>query len=158
MVAAVDLAESQGRPGVAVQEVRAPRLAEQNDMFYFNHVNDNRWKMKYCPAAIGICALLLLLPAKANCINDEHGKVACGTGQCESDMYGKVFCSNAGGGAVKDSHGIVRCGVGYCAKDSTEQVWCSKSQGGGAAVDSNGAVKCFDGCEVGTTELCQEGR
>ncbi len=84
--------------------------------------------MKYFLAAVVIGLLLAGSPAEADCIKNQYGKVVCGKGQCETDTYGKVFCAEAGGGAVKDKYGKVQCGVGYCAKDYLEQVWCSRSR------------------------------
>jgi len=48
----------------------------------------------------------------------------------------------------------VRCGIGNCATDDLGQVKCSTKPGGGATSDSNGKVKCLDGCADGTPELC----
>jgi hypothetical protein len=103
---------------------------------------------------------LVLIPALAfaDCTKDGYGKTVCGNGQCETDVYGKVFCADVGGGAMRDKYGMVLCGTGYCAKDYLEQVWCSKETGGGAAVDSYGKVKCLGGCEPGSHKLCREGR
>jgi hypothetical protein len=112
--------------------------------------------MKYFLAAVVTGLLFAGSPAEADCIKNQYGKVVCGKGKCETDTYGKVFCAEAGGGAVKDKYGKVRCGIGYCAKDYLEQVWCSREPGGSAAVDSYGKVKCLGGCEVATSKLCQE--
>ncbi len=109
-----------------------------------------------------LCILLALLvmpaSASADCVKDRYGKTVCGNGQCETDIYGKVFCADAGGGAVKDKYGMVLCGTGACAKDYLEQVWCSKEPGGGAAVDSFGKVKCLGDCEPGSSARCREGK
>ncbi len=66
-----------------------------------------------------ILLALLVMPASASadCVKDRYGKTVCGNGQCETDIYGKVFCADAGGGAVKDKYGKVLCGTGACAKD-----------------------------------------
>ena len=113
--------------------------------------------MIYLLPVILACTLLYALPASADCITDQYGNVLCGEGQCVTNLYGKVYCAEIGGGAIKDSYGEVQCGVGYCAKDNLGNVWCSKVQGGGAAVDSNGTVKCLRGCEIASPKLCVEG-
>lgn len=114
--------------------------------------------MKILAAIALACTLAIPVAAAANCVNDQHGRVACGMGQCETDDHGNVYCSGAGGGAIRDMYGKVLCGVGDCAKDGMGQVRCSKVQGGGAAIDSHGRVKCLGGCDAGSSELCQEGQ
>jgi hypothetical protein len=107
---------------------------------------------------LSITAITLLFSSavSADCVNGQYGSVGCGEGQCQTDGYGKVFCAEAGGGAIRDRFGIVQCGIGYCAKDNLGQVWCSRKQGGGAAVDSYGEAKCFGGCEIASSKLCKE--
>ena len=105
-----------------------------------------------------IIALAMSVVANADCMNDQKGNVVCGKGQCEVDQYGKIYCADVGGGAMRDQYSNVKCGVGYCAKDDSGHVWCSKAPGGGAAVDTNGKVKCFGGCNEGSTSLCKEGQ
>ncbi|MCW8828436.1 MAG: hypothetical protein OQK94_05215 [Gammaproteobacteria bacterium] len=103
---------------------------------------------------------LLTAPAAAlaDCIQDQYGNVVCGAGECARDQYGKVFCAPVGGGALRDNHGTVKCGIGHCARDRDGEVWCSTVPGGGAALDAYGKVKCYKGCEVGTTERCAPGQ
>ena len=91
----------------------------------------------------------------ADCIKDQYGNVTCGKGQCATDQSGKVLCAREGGGAMRDQNGDVKCGVGYCAADDQGQIKCSRKQGGGATPDSYGNVKCLDGCESGTRQLCE---
>ncbi|MEW6331759.1 MAG: hypothetical protein AB1560_09895 [Pseudomonadota bacterium] len=112
--------------------------------------------MRSASAIILFLASILSVGANADCIRNQYGKVVCGKGNCETDIHGKVFCADAGGGAVKDKYGKVQCGVGYCAKDYLEQVWCSKEPGGSAAVDSYGKVKCLGGCEIASSKRCRE--
>lgn len=114
--------------------------------------------MKFLLPIIFAVTLLHTHDASADCVNGQYGTVACGEGQCQTDGYGKVFCADAGGGAIRDRYGNVQCGTGYCAKDNLGQVWCSKVRGGGAAVDSYGEVKCFEGCEIASTKLCKAGQ
>lgn len=114
--------------------------------------------LKITMTAIMISALAYSFSANADCVNNQNGNVVCGNGQCEQDQYGKVFCAKPGGGAIKDLYANVLCGVGYCEKDILGQVWCSKVPGGSAAADSYGKVKCFGGCEAGTSDRCQEAK
>lgn len=108
----------------------------------------------YCWLLIAAC-----MPASAGeCMQDPSGAVVCGTGDCARDQYGNVFCARRGGGALTDPYGGVRCGVGYCARNEWGEVKCSRVPGGGAAVDSNGNVKCFDGCEDGSAQRCEAAR
>ena len=100
--------------------------------------------MKYLLAVAVIGTLFAGFPAEADCIKNQYGKVVCGKRPRETDTYGKVFCAEAGGGALKDKYGKVQCGVGYCAADYLEQVWCSKEPGGSAAVDSYGKVSVWE--------------
>jgi hypothetical protein len=113
--------------------------------------------MKYGVLIGFIFALCTALQANADCVKNQYGAVVCGAGQCEKDQYGKVFCAPNGGGAVRDK-GAIKCGAGYCEKDSQSQVWCSTQKGGSASRNSYGEVKCLGGCEVGSTELCEEAR
>ena len=115
-------------------------------------------QLKTIMAVIAISALAHSVIAIADCVNNQNGNVVCGNGQCEQDQYGKVYCAKPGGGAIKDQYANVVCGAGYCEKDILGQVWCSKVPGGSAAVDSNGKVKCYGGCESGTPDRCEEGR
>jgi len=103
------------------------------------------------------CVTLLSVASAADaadCVKDSYGNVVCGRGQCATDQFGNVFCEFEGGGAVRDRYGAVRCGIGNCATDDLGQVKCSTKPGGGATSDSNGKVKCLDGCADGTPELC----
>lgn len=95
---------------------------------------------------------------KTICLANRKDEVVCGAGQCEIDSEGKVFCAGAGGGAIRGIYGAVQCGVGYCAKDYLGKVWCSTRQSGGAAIDSEGKVKCLEGCEAGSPGLCSVGQ
>jgi len=103
-----------------------------------------------------LSGMFLTAVAAADCLKDQHGNVVCGKGQCDTDIYGKVFCASAGGGAMREEGGKVQCGVGYCAKDDLGKIWCSKEAGGSAAVDSYGKVKCLGGCDEGSANLCRE--
>lgn len=94
----------------------------------------------------------------ADCIKDAQGNVVCGKGPCAVDQYGAIFCAKEGGGAVRDRYGVVRCGLGACAIDDMGHVKCSSKPGGGAMTDSYGKVKCLDGCEDGTPQLCESAR
>ena len=111
-----------------------------------------------------VIGLLLLAAASStlvdagDCLKDPYGNVVCGKGQCATDQYGKVFCAKEGGGAMRDRYGNVRCGVGFCAMDDQATVQCSVQPGGGAAMDSNGKVKCLGGCQVGGPHLCELAR
>ncbi len=113
--------------------------------------------MKKLRGVILLASLAVPIGANANCINDLYGNVVCGKGQCEADRFGKIYCADAGGGAMKDQFANVQCGVGYCAKDKFGHVWCSKEPGGGAATDSTGKVKCLGGCDEGSPSQCKEG-
>jgi hypothetical protein len=94
----------------------------------------------------------------ADCVRDSYGNVVCGKGQCAPDQYGQVFCAKEGGGAVKDRYGTVKCGVGYCAPDMSGEIMCSVRPGGNAAIDSNGKVRCLEGCQPATAQLCEAAR
>jgi len=102
----------------------------------------------------GLC-VMASFAALADCINDSNGKTVCGAGQCEADLYGKVFCAKAGGGALRDRYGKVLCGIGRCEIDSHGKIWCSKEPGGGAARDPVGTVKCLAGCDEAAAEVCK---
>jgi hypothetical protein len=119
-----------------------------------------KFPMKFTTPLLLFLLFLVLFPAwaTADCVADQYGRTVCGEGQCATDVYGKVFCADAGGGAIRDKFGKVLCGRGSCAKDYLEQVWCSKEPGGGAAVDTFGKVKCLGGCEPGSSASCREGR
>jgi len=107
------------------------------------------------------CFLALALGTRvdaADCIKNSDGNVVCGKGQCEMDQYGAVSCAKEGGGAIKDEYGNVKCGVGHCAKDDRGRIRCSTRPGGGAAMDSNGQVKCLGGCRDATQQLCEKPR
>ncbi len=114
--------------------------------------------MKYVLIISFIGAIIAAQTATADCMKNQFGNSVCGKGECETDAYGKVYCADAGGGAIKDQYGKVQCGVGACATDDLGQVWCSKEPGGGAAVDSYGKVKCLGGCEAASSALCKEGQ
>jgi hypothetical protein len=108
-----------------------------------------------------VCFLLLALSLRVeagDCLKDQYGNVVCGKGQCATDQYGKVLCAQEGGGAIRDRLGVVKCGVGSCAMDVEGQVKCSTKAGGGAAIDSNGKVKCLDGCQNGSEQRCESAR
>ena len=94
--------------------------------------------------------------AYADCFTTQAGKVVCGKGHCESDQYGKIYCAEAGGGALRNAKGKVVCGKGDCSADGLQKVWCSKEVGGGAAINSNGKVVCLGGCEEASSEYCRE--
>ena len=110
------------------------------------------------------CCLLILAAVigtevnAGDCIKDQYGSVLCGKGQCATDQYGKVLCAKEGGGAIRDRYGAVKCGVGSCATDDEGEVRCSSQAGGGAAVDSNGKVKCLGGCQKAAPQLCEPAR
>jgi len=91
-------------------------------------------------------------------LKNEIGKVVCGEGQCVTDQYGKVFCSDAGGGAIKNLRGIVECGVGRCITDSSRKIWCSNEANGLAAINPKGNVKCIGECVPGSAALCHEAK
>lgn len=114
--------------------------------------------MKITITAALCAALVISVSVEADCINNQEGQLVCGKGQCEADEYGKIFCAEAGGGAMRDESGKVQCGVGYCARDELGHVFCSKKPGESAAVDSYGKVKCVDGCDAGSEKLCREAR
>lgn len=114
--------------------------------------------MKHPLSGLLLLASVISSGAFANCLKGADGQVICGKGQCEKDSYGKVFCADAGGGAMKDMYGKVVCGIGYCAKDYLNKVWCSTTPDGGAAADSRGEVKCLDGCEPASAEICRAGQ
>ena len=101
------------------------------------------------------CFLILAFTTEVDaqdCIKGQYGNVVCGKGQCATDQYGKVLCAREGGGAIRDRYGVVKCGVGLCATDDEGQVKCSTQPGGGAAMDSNGKVKCLGACQDGTEQ------
>ncbi len=110
----------------------------------------------YRAAALLFALVAATTAAHADCINDRHGQVVCGQGQCEIDRVDKIYCANPGGGALKDQFGNVQCGTGYCQNDRFGHVWCSKIAGGGAAMDAHGNVKCLGGCEAGSPAKCEE--
>ncbi len=99
---------------------------------------------------------LFYLNANADCVRDSTGNVVCGKGQCRRAGDFKIFCADAGGGALQNRNYIVECGIGYCEKDDKGNVWCSKEPGGGAERDAYGKVVCFGGCAPGSSELCTE--
>lgn len=102
--------------------------------------------------------ILLATGASADCRQDRQGNVRCGEGECARDVYGKIYCANAGGGAMKNRNGKVVCGVGYCAEDYLGEIWCSEKPEGGAAGDRNGEVKCLGDCAPASARLCSEAR
>lgn len=108
--------------------------------------------------SILFASVLLASGAAADCRRDSDGNVRCGEGQCAKDRYGKIYCANAGGGAVKDRTGNVVCGVGYCAEDYLGKIWCSQKPEGGAEADRQGEVKCLGDCAPGSARLCSEAR
>lgn len=105
-----------------------------------------------------ISVFVFSFSAHADCVKNQNGEVVCGKGQCETDLYGKVFCAGNGGGAVQDIYGHVVCGTGYCAKDDHGKPWCSKEAGGGAATDLYGKVKCRGGCDAASANFCNPAR
>jgi hypothetical protein len=108
--------------------------------------------------AILIIVLVAATQVNADCIRNQNSTVVCGKGKCESDLYGKVMCTQRDGGIMKDRYGNILCGPGECAKDNLDQVWRSKAPGGGAATDLYGKVKCQGGCEAGSSKYCEEAR
>jgi hypothetical protein len=114
--------------------------------------------MRFGAIAILIIVLAAATQVNADCIKNQYGNVVCGKGKCETDQYGKVLCSQRDGGIMQDRYGNILCGIGACAKDYLGQIWCSKEPGGGAAIDSNGKVKCLGGCEAGNSKHCEEAR
>ena len=106
-----------------------------------------------------VLAMVISMDVSAgDCVKDPNGNVVCGKGQCAMDQYGKVLCAKEGGGAMRDRYGNVKCGLGSCATDGFGEIKCSSQPGGGAAVDSNGKVKCLGGCQDASAQLCEAGR
>ena len=107
------------------------------------------------------CLLILASTAvvgAGDCVKDQYGNVVCGAGQCATDQYGKVLCAREGGGAIRDRNGVVKCGAGMCAIDDGGRVRCSTQRGGGAAMNSDGQVKCLGACEDGSEQRCEAAR
>ena len=92
---------------------------------------------------------------QADCIKNQSGEIVCGKGECAKDQYRKVFCAQAGGGALRDLSGNVQCGVGGCAQDSFGTVWCSSEPGGSALKDWYGKVNCLGECVKGSNLYCE---
>ena len=88
--------------------------------------------MKYIVIFLVIFSFGWLGNVQADCIKNQSGEIVCGKGECAKDQYRKVFCAQAGGGALRDLSGNVQCGVGGCAQDSFGTVWCSSEPGGSA--------------------------
>lgn len=95
--------------------------------------------------------------AIADCMKDRFGDVYCGRGKCVKDGQGKVFCSRYQfGDAVIDRYGKALCGKGRCLTGSDFNNYvCSVVEGGGAEVNNHGEVKCYDGCEKASPEMCE---
>jgi len=111
--------------------------------------------MKYIVIFLVIFLFGGLGNVQADCIKNQSGEIVCGKGECTTDQYGKVFCAQAGGGALRDLYGNVQCGVGGCAKDSYGTVWCSSEPGGSSLMDSYGKVKCLEECVKGSNLYCE---
>jgi len=93
----------------------------------------------------------------AACDTDRFGVVYCGRGDCAKDRQGNVFCSRYFyGDALKDKNGDVVCGKSQClAGTRFDDFYCSTVEGGGVKLDRLGAVKCYGGCEVASSSMCE---
>jgi hypothetical protein len=105
-----------------------------------------------------IIALAVVSQAKADCVQNNYGKVFCGEGQCLVDEFGRAFCAPVSGGIIRDMGGNLLCGVGHCVTNIKGQVWCSVIEDGDATSDMNGRVYCTGGCSRGNKQICQVAR
>lgn len=108
-----------------------------------------------------ILTLLILLgiqqDVSAACLTDRLGDVYCGRGNCALDKNGNVSCSRyLFGDAVLNKQGETVCGKGKCVLSAKfDSFYCSAIETGGAAVDRFSAVKCYGGCELASSSMCE---
>jgi hypothetical protein len=106
--------------------------------------------------ALLVAGLMLPSPAHPDCVTLVSGEVVCGTGPCNTDLYGQASCAQFRfGSAVRTRYGQVVCGRGRCVTTLRGEVVCSVLDGGGAVIQIDGTVRCDGACEAASPDLCE---
>jgi hypothetical protein len=124
--------------------------------------------------ALLVAGLMLPSSAYPDCVTQLTGEVICGTGPCNTDLYGRASCAQFRfGSAVRTScgdgpfgadfrvrpptsrcYGQVVCGRGQCVTTLRGEIVCSVLDGGAVVVQIDGTVRCDGACEAASPDLC----
>jgi hypothetical protein len=81
--------------------------------------------------------------------------IAFGHEGCLETSLGEIVCPPPMGGIAKNSLDKIVCGKGQCVKTNLGSIQCSKQTGGYAYINRVGHAVCTEGCEVGSSAMCQ---
>jgi hypothetical protein len=112
-------------------------------------------RMKARPSILTLALAAATLPVLADCMQDLHGNVFCGRGQCMTSLYGQVVCSGyEDGGAHRTRYGEAVCGKGQCVRVGNGDLYCSTVEKGSARLDLYGEPRCEGACERASVDNC----